>query len=391
MGKYLLICQRCGAEFSSYKSYSKYCSRDCFRASQSRYSVIRVCEHCGKAYSTRYDNQQFCSVECRSASTKKRIECACDNCGVLIERKPAEYNKHKHHFCSTQCKQDYYGWNEDDEKILAEYFGRKNVADIIPLLSEPHTIGGTRDKAKRMGFSALTFWSEEERAILVNNYSTIPMKEVMKLLPGRTLESIKTQAKLRNLKSYHTINKIYSPDEIKFIHTNCETMYLEDIASKLNRSAYGVKQKMSALGVPCIVKDKRHYFGSDGGLRKYVRNHQNGWREKKFKELNGVCCLTGSKEDLVVHHCYGFSLIFEEAIEVLGFEIKGAFDDYTKDSLDKFLDVFRQIQDVNDECACVTKSIHLLFHREYGFGDNTPEQWNEFVEKFKAGQYADIA
>lgn len=24
----------------------------------------------------------------------------------------------------------------------------------------------------------------------------------------------------------------------------------------------------------------------------------------------------------------------------------------------------------------------MLFHKEYGFGDNTIEQWNEFVEKY---------
>lgn len=31
----------------------------------------------------------------------------------------------------------------------------------------------------------------------------------------------------------------------------------------------------------------------------------------------------------------------------------------------------------------ITIDIHKLFHHEYGYGYNTEEQWNEFVERHK--------
>jgi len=36
---------------------------------------------------------------------------------------------------------------------------------------------------------------------------------------------------------------------------------------------------------------------------------------------------------------------------------------------------------------CLSKNVHTLFHNIYGYGYNTQEQWDEFVNDFKNGEY----
>jgi archaellum biogenesis protein FlaJ (TadC family) len=41
--------------------------------------------------------------------------------------------------------------------------------------------------------------------------------------------------------------------------------------------------------------------------------------------------------------------------------------------------------------GCLKEDIHKLFHKYYGYGNNTMEQWNEFVKKYNNNQYKLIA
>lgn len=101
-----------------------------------------------------------------------------------------------------------------------------------------------------------------------------------------------------------------------------------------------------------------------------------------------MCCLTGCQSDIILHHCRGFNLLIVEAIDDLDFQLQDNFDDYTQYDLDNFIDYFLYLQDYYGEYCCVTKNVHKLFHSIYGYGDNTMEQWNEFVIDFKNNKYS---
>ena len=39
---------------------------------------------------------------------------------------------------------------------------------------------------------------------------------------------------------------------------------------------------------------------------------------------------------------------------------------------------------------CIRTDLHSLFHELYGVGNNTPQQWEEFKNKYQYGLFNDI-
>lgn len=70
---------------------------------------------------------------------------------------------------------------------------------------------------------------------------------------------------------------------------------------------------------------------------------------KKIK-ISPVCEVTGRSDDLVIHHLDSFNLHPEKGADL-------------------------------DNLVRITREIHNEFHSIYGWGDNTREQWFEFLEK----------
>ena len=55
---------------------------------------------------------------------------------------------------------------------------------------------------------------------------------------------------------------------------------------------------------------------------------------------------------------------------------------YTDEQLSFLVDEFLKLQDKYDACICITEDSHKQFHSIYGYGSNTREQWDEFVELY---------
>ena len=73
------------------------------------------------------------------------------------------------------------------------------------------------------------------------------------------------------------------------------------------------------------------------------------WRTKVYERDNYTCQVTGIRGgDLVVHHLYSYNKYY-------------------------------CLRTVIENGITVSKDIHDLFHSIYGYGDNTLEQWEEFI------------
>lgn len=79
--------------------------------------------------------------------------------------------------------------------------------------------------------------------------------------------------------------------------------------------------------------------------------------------------------------------MLKETLNLIHIDDRESIDDYADEELKNILDTFRSVQDRYPLGVCLSREVHKLFHKIYGYGDNTIEQWDEFEQNYKNGLY----
>lgn len=387
------VCLECGKTYEveqGLKDTKKFCSRECYDKNRMSNSKIlkKLCPVCGKEFKTYHTEQIYCCKSCRGISNRNREKCKCSYCGKEFERISSEFKKCKNHYCSKECMYDDIRWKEADIEILRNNYRKIKTKDIQNMLSKKYSIKAIRSMAVGCGFAVSRAWSDEESQLVWSNYDKLPLSDIMILLPNRTLPSIMHKAREKNLLGYFYKNNIYSDDDIEFLKSNYLSMTDNELAERLNRNANGISQKLRLLNLFRPYEIKKDGYKN---LALFMRARLATWKNE-VRELNSyTCCISGCRSDIIVHHCRSFNILFEETIDILNFPIYEKFDMYNDEGLITFVDTFIKLQEYYGEYVCVTKNLHVLFHKEYGYGNNTMEQWIEFSNKYKNGYYKHVA
>lgn len=393
--KILKICENCGSEYEigqCFADIQKFCSKECYKDYLSKHSKSKtvICKQCKNIFITTRDNQQYCSYKCAEEAQQNRKTCKCETCGKTFERRKSEVDKNRHHYCSVACKLDAIKWNQHDLNILKEFYNKISITDIQLKLSKKWSKKAIQAKSQSLGLGKSKKWSPEEENILKQNYPTKSMSEVLELLNQKSFTSILSKAHSMGLTSKFYNDRIYTDNEILFLKENYMLMNDLELAERLNNkhSENAIHQKLYNLGCVRPVEIKKDGYIN---LNRFVRERLTTWKNDVREYNNYTCCITGSHSNLIIHHCRSFNLLFDEVVDILNFKLKDNFSDYTDDELILFVDKFLELQDYYGQYVCITGKVHKLFHKEYGYGDNTVEQWNEFVDNYKNGKYLLIA
>ena len=108
-----------------------------------------------------------------------------------------------------------------------------------------------------------------------------------------------------------------------------------------------------------------------------------------MKNCNYKCVLTGKGFDNV-HHLYSFRNIVNEVFDCLKLDKREAVKDYSKKEFENIKRNLTELHEFYGYGVCLCKYIHKFFHDNYGYFNNTPEQFYEFEKRYKNFEFDDL-
>ena len=269
-----------------------------------------------------------------------------------------------------------YYWTDEDIKLLKDNYNNLHghSDNYIKLFNGRYTYDAITTKAIKLGITQNREWTKDKIDILKSKYPYILPDEMIQYLPNRNKNSIILKA---NQLGIRNVSK-YSKKQVEYIKNHWDTESDEDLAIHINKSSgHCIKQKRLQLGLLHINE-----YSSYNDLCDFIRHNNYEWKKESMKNCNYKCIITKGKFN-DIHHLYGFNLIFNEMLDTYDIDVKDDISDYTEDELSSILEKFRTIQSKYPLGVCLNRDIHRKFHKLYGFGNNTPDQFKDFENKLK--------
>lgn len=324
------ICKKCGVEKDFSEFYTSKKNKDglqgtCKKCKNMKYSF--TCAFCGKDTTSKNKSSKFCSRACASNAQKKQVEYRCDCCKKIIYLQEYQLGVGKHHYCSKECKNSHHG---------SLYSGENH----------PMWDGG------EVYFNCEICGAEHHQ-------------------PKSVYHKFEHHYCSKECR-YEGISKNYTGD--KRYNFSLRTINCDYCGKIINKKPSRMERNNNNFcSVECSSKfcsenytgDKRynynHNLSDEERLANQTRHSSleyRKWMRDVLKRDNYTCALTGirGKGNLAVHHLDGWNWCIEKRYDV-------------------------------SNGITIRKEIHELFHKIYGLGDNTKEQFEEFVKRYKNNEF----
>jgi len=215
------------------------------------------------------------------------------------------------------------------------------------------------------------------------------------------LEEIKYKVSKKLKKSYEKLFQDFSDRNYTLITTKeeWEKLNVKYVYFICNKHPKHGKQKANIghfydridICKQCLLENisaenSHRWKGGISPLQQYLRKKIESWKIDSMRNCNYKCVITGQSFNNI-HHLYGFNNIIIESINSLDLPIHNKINYYTNEELQNIEDVCLELHYKYPLGVCLIEDIHKLFHKTYGTGDNTSEQFENFKTRLKLGDF----
>jgi hypothetical protein len=188
------------------------------------------------------------------------------------------------------------------------------------------------------------------------------------------------------LNELHMNIKVLS-SEIKIQNNRTKTF----VKCKCNIHNYSFESRMSNLfegknGCIHCQKEMRarennpNWKGGITPIHNYLRNKIYQWKQDTFIKYDYKCAITGSQENLIIHHLNGFDKILQETMKELNLPLHMEISEYTDIELKSIENKCLELHYKYGLGVCLCEEEHKKFHSIFGYGNNTYMQYIKFKE-----------
>lgn len=182
----------------------------------------------------------------------------------------------------------------------------------------------------------------------------------------------------KNKKSAHDV----SPSSTEICWFKCPDGKHDDFERSTNGSKHRDFRCPICSTESKIGEGNCRWNGGVSTLSQYLRSNILQWKKDSIKESYYKCILSGSRFN-VVHHLYGFDKIIQETLSITNLPIYTEMNMYTEIESALLVDTCTKLHAKYGLGVCLSNEVHDRFHLEYGYGKNTPEQFEEFKQNYK--------
>lgn len=267
-------------------------------------------------------------------------------------------------------------WTKEEEQLLIDNYSKYTNSELIKLFFHNETNKSLQDKAWTLGATGKT----PEVIDRMNEEKSEKMSGENSLLFGKPMPE-KTKLKVKNsLKKYYITHVSY---------------WLGKKRSEKQKQQLSVRMKGKWAGDknpkynnPQIGKDNPNWKGGRTPLYFELRTQIKEWQQKSRENCNYKCVITNGKFDNI-HHLHPFKNIVDECFEILQLDIRQKVEDYSDEEFKNIVKILSELHIKYGYGVCLKKEIHKLFHDNFGYFNNTPEQFEEFKLQLKNNKFND--
>lgn len=139
---------------------------------------------------------------------------------------------------------------------------------------------------------------------------------------------------------------------------------------------------------PMYGSDNPNWKDGASDLYKELRKESKEWFISTNKVFDWKCALTGSKFDNV-HHLVAFKDLLSETLEIFELDRRKSIGDYSTEEQIQIREGIRLLHKKYGLGVSLCEPIHVLFHKQYGYGSCTKYNFLEFVNRCVSGEFDD--
>lgn len=132
-----------------------------------------------------------------------------------------------------------------------------------------------------------------------------------------------------------------------------------------------------------------NYKGGVSEIFELMRSWLTAWKTDVLKYYNYQCFLTDSNKNFVIHHITSFNTLAFKVCNSLNIPLNTTVNNLSSDEMDKIKSELMKYHTLTSGIV-ISEAIHKKFHSIYGYGDNTYEQFKEFVKEYYPNRYDDF-